>query len=156
MWLILSWRRKWQPTPVFLPGKSHGQRSLEGYSPRGWQESDMTEWLSQYYPSCLFPSVVCICSFFFFFFLLFPEQGILHPGSMGVPGEVLGFVNESGLKWCKGFLGGSMVMQETWVWSLGQKDLLEEEMETPLQYSCLENPMDRGAWPAIVARVGQT
>ena len=27
------WRRKWQPTPVFLPGKSHGQRSLKGYSP---------------------------------------------------------------------------------------------------------------------------
>jgi len=29
------WRRKWQPTPVFLPGESHGQRSLEGYSPWG-------------------------------------------------------------------------------------------------------------------------
>ena len=29
----ISWRRKWQPTPVFLPGKSHGQRSLVGYSP---------------------------------------------------------------------------------------------------------------------------
>ena len=29
------WRRKWQPTPVFLPGKSSGQRSLEGYSPWG-------------------------------------------------------------------------------------------------------------------------
>ena len=29
----ILWRRKWQPTPVFLPGKSHGQRSLEGYSP---------------------------------------------------------------------------------------------------------------------------
>ena len=29
------WRRKWQPTPVFLPGKSHGQRSLAGYSPWG-------------------------------------------------------------------------------------------------------------------------
>ena len=28
----IPWRRKWQPTPVFLPGKSHGQRSLEGYS----------------------------------------------------------------------------------------------------------------------------
>ena len=28
-----AWRRKWQPTPVFLPGKSHGQRSLAGYSP---------------------------------------------------------------------------------------------------------------------------
>ena len=30
---IYIWRRKWQPTPVFLPGKSHGQRSWEGYSP---------------------------------------------------------------------------------------------------------------------------
>ena len=29
----ISWRRKWQPTPVFLPGKSHGQKSLVGYSP---------------------------------------------------------------------------------------------------------------------------
>ena len=29
------WRRKWQPTPVFLPGKSYGQRSLAGYSPLG-------------------------------------------------------------------------------------------------------------------------
>ena len=36
------WRRKWQPTPVFLPGKSHGQRSLVGYSPWGRKESDMT------------------------------------------------------------------------------------------------------------------
>ena len=37
------WRRKWQSTPVFLPGESHGQRSLVGYSPRGRKESDMTE-----------------------------------------------------------------------------------------------------------------
>ena len=35
--------RKWQPTPVFLPGKSHGQRSLEGYSIWGRKESDPTE-----------------------------------------------------------------------------------------------------------------
>ena len=40
------WRRKWQPTPVFLPGKSHGQRSLAGYSPRGHKELDTTEWLN--------------------------------------------------------------------------------------------------------------
>ena len=38
----ISWRRKWQPIPVFLPGKSHGQRSLVGYSPWGHKESDMT------------------------------------------------------------------------------------------------------------------
>ena len=36
------WRRKWQSTPVRLPGKSHGQGSLEGYSPWGCRESDMT------------------------------------------------------------------------------------------------------------------
>ena len=39
----VSWRRKWQPTPVLLPGKSHGQRSMVGYSPWGRKESDMTE-----------------------------------------------------------------------------------------------------------------
>ena len=37
------WRRAWQPTPVFLPGESHGQRSLAGYSPWGHKESHMTE-----------------------------------------------------------------------------------------------------------------
>ena len=36
-------RRKWQPTPVLLPGKSHGQRSLAGYIPWGRKESDTTE-----------------------------------------------------------------------------------------------------------------
>ena len=39
----IRWRRKWQPTPVFLCGKYHGQRSLAGYSPQGCKESDMTE-----------------------------------------------------------------------------------------------------------------
>ena len=39
----LPWRREWQPTPVFLPGESHGQRTLADYSPRGHQESNMTE-----------------------------------------------------------------------------------------------------------------
>ena len=43
----IPWRRKWQPTPVFLPGESHGQRSLVGYSPWGRKESDMTERFQQ-------------------------------------------------------------------------------------------------------------
>ena len=38
----IPWRRKWQCTPVYLPGKSHGQRSLAGYSAWGRKESDMT------------------------------------------------------------------------------------------------------------------
>ena len=35
----ISWRRKWQSTPVFLPGKSHGQRKLVGYSPSGYKRA---------------------------------------------------------------------------------------------------------------------
>ena len=82
------WRREWQPTPVFLPGKSHGQRSLVGCSPWGHKKSDMTEWLSnrwimfQVPPgsshenefSCSCQEVVCLKSchtgnvFLFFFF----------------------------------------------------------------------------------------
>ena len=40
---------KWQPTPLFLPGKSHGQKSLVGYSSRGRKESDTTEQLHYHY-----------------------------------------------------------------------------------------------------------
>ena len=46
----IPWRREWQPTPVFLPGEPHGQRSLEGYSPQGhkrvrhdWKTNTMSE-----------------------------------------------------------------------------------------------------------------
>ena len=39
----IPWRRKWQPTPVFLPGEPHGQRSLVGYSPWGCKVWDKTE-----------------------------------------------------------------------------------------------------------------
>ena len=45
-WILGSgrspWRREWQPTPVFLPAKSHGQRSLAGYNPWGRKELDTT------------------------------------------------------------------------------------------------------------------
>ena len=39
----IPWRKKWQPTPVFLPGESHRQRSLVGYGPLDHKESDTTE-----------------------------------------------------------------------------------------------------------------
>ena len=42
-WFV--WRRQWHPTPVLLPGKSHGRRILVGCSPWGHRESDTTEWL---------------------------------------------------------------------------------------------------------------
>ena len=39
----IPWSRKWQPTPVFLPGEFHGQGRLAGYSPRGRKQPDTTE-----------------------------------------------------------------------------------------------------------------
>ena len=42
----IPWRRAWQPTPVLVPGESHGQRSLVGFGPRGRKESDMAERLN--------------------------------------------------------------------------------------------------------------
>ena len=80
------WRRQWQPTPVLLPGKSHGWRSLVGCSPWGLKEWDTTERLHFHF------SLSCI-------------------------GEGNG---------------------------------------NPLQYSCLENPRDSGAWWAAVYGVAQS
>ena len=45
----IPWRRKWLPTPVFLPGESHGQRSLAGYSLWGPTDSDTTERLTLHF-----------------------------------------------------------------------------------------------------------
>ena len=61
----IPWRRKWQPTPVFLPGKFHGQKSLEGYSPWSCKVSDMTERLGTHQPLWLQPC---------------PGTGPEHPG----------------------------------------------------------------------------
>ena len=49
-----GWRRQWHPTPVLLPGKPHGQRSLVGCSPRGREELDTTEGLHFHFSlSCI-------------------------------------------------------------------------------------------------------
>ena len=55
VWLYIFFRRRpWYPTPVLLPGKSHGRRSLVGCSPWGCEESDTTEWLHFHFSlSCI-------------------------------------------------------------------------------------------------------
>ena len=54
LFTFMHWRRKWQPTPVFLPGESQGRGSLVGCSPLGRTESDMTEWLPFHFSlSCI-------------------------------------------------------------------------------------------------------
>ena len=66
--LSRAWRRKWQPTPVFLPRKSHGQRSLADYSPWDRKESDTTEWLTLSHYPCpctdvyLLKTYICLLS----------------------------------------------------------------------------------------------
>ena len=61
----IPWRRKWQPTPVFLPGEAHGQRSLEGYSSRDCKESDTNERLHTHIYvyniyKCMYTSLIII------------------------------------------------------------------------------------------------
>ena len=53
-------RRKWQLIPIFLPGESHGQRSLVGYSPWGRKESNTTEWLSTQTTTMTWGNLKCI------------------------------------------------------------------------------------------------
>ena len=57
----IPWRRKWQPIPEFLSGKSYGQRSLAGYSPWGCKDSDRTEWLTL--SLSFFLVILCVLKF---------------------------------------------------------------------------------------------
>ena len=96
------WRRKWQSTPVLLPGKSHGQRRLVGYSLWGHKESDMTERLS-------FP-----------FILILDQQS----------GYDFTFLLLQVMVWVAQMVKNLTSMWETGVQSLGGEDPLEKGMAT--------------------------
>ena len=73
------------------------------------------------------------------------------PGSGRSSGEGIGYpLQNSWASLVVQTVKNLSIMLETWVRSLGWEDLLEEGMATPLQYSCLENSVDRGAWWAAV------
>src|SRR5574337_367067 len=95
----MHWRRKWQPTPVFLPGESQGRGSPVGCRLWGCTESDTTEATQQ------------------------QQQGKESACNAGDPDSIPGF------RRCPGEGNGY-----------------------PLQYSCLENSVDRGAWQVTVHR----
>ena len=59
--LRVNWRRKWQPSPVFLPGEFHGQRSLVGYNPWGHKESDTIERITHTHKSQMVTGLVGKC-----------------------------------------------------------------------------------------------
>ena len=140
-------RRRWHPTPVLLPGKSHGRRSLVGCSPWGREESDMTERLHFHFSlSCTGEGngnpLLCSC-------LENPRDGgawwaaglwgrtesVQDPDSIprleSSPGEGIGYT----LQYSWASLVAQMVkslpaMQETRVQCLGREDPLEKEMAT--------------------------
>ena len=153
----IPWRRAWHSTPVFLPGESHGQRSLVGYSPWGCKESDMTEPLNSNSKSFLSQSSPQVW--------LNTEPNLtvrdqkLCPQLPGKPDTCKGLA----IAKMGGFPGGSDCKESTCnVGDLGSIPELGRSPGgghgNPLQYFCLENPMGRGAWQATVHRAakGQT
>ena len=66
----IPWRKQWQPTPVFLPGEFHRQRSLAGYSPWGHKESDTTKRLSLSHVWALFITKLFNLQMYHKYFLL--------------------------------------------------------------------------------------
>ena len=86
----IPWRRKWHPTPVSLPGKSRGQRSLAGYSQWGQRELDTTEatWHT------LSPVFLAPCGLF----SSCSDQGLLSGVGLGLHAAAASLVGEQGLQ----------------------------------------------------------
>ena len=148
------WRREWQPTPVFLPGKLHGQRNLEVYSPWGYKESDTTEPLSlRYIPETVarcFTLYIYIYNFYYFLAAPSNMQDICSPTRDQTQAPSVEARSPSH-RTTREVLVGAFLLFLIYTWFLGEGN------GTPLQYSCRENPMNRGAWWAAVhgvARVG--
>ena len=159
---LSQWRRQWQPTPVLLPGKSHGRRNLVGCSPWGRYELDTTERLHFHF------SLSCI------------GEGNGNPLHCSWPGKSQGQGSLVGCRlWghtesdrlkqfsssssssntiTEGFPGGASDKEpncqykrhERWKFDPWVRKIPRGGHGNPLQYSCLENPMYRGAWQATV------
>ena len=122
----LPWRKKWQPTPVFLLGEPHGQRSLAGCSPWGHKEWDTT--------------------------LLLNRRRQWHPTPVLLPGKSHG---QRSLVGCSpwGCQESDTTERLHFHFSLS---CIGEGNGNPLQCSCLENPRDGVAWWAAVYGVTQS
>ena len=143
-----GWRRQWHPTPVLLPGKSHGWRSLVGCSPWGRKELETTEGLHFHSSlSCIGegngnPLQYCCLE---------------NPRDSGAWWAAVYGVAQS---WTRLKRLNSMIVGKESACSAGDLSSIPgsgrspgEGNDKPLQYSCLGNPMDRGAWRATVHRV---
>ena len=129
-------RRQWHPTPVLLPGKPHGRRSLVGCSPWGREESDTTERLH------------------FHFLLSCIGEGHGNP----LQCSCLENPRDGGAWWAAvyGVVKSQIQLRDftfTFHFSLA---CIREGHGNPLQCSCLDNPRDGGAWWAAVYGVAQS
>ena len=129
-WLSTSsfWRRKWQLTPVFLPGKSREWRILVGYSPWCHKESDMTEWLTHTHMRA------------------HTHKSILYVYYNGTSQVALVVKNPD--------VSEGDMRDVGWISGWGRSP--GRGHGNPHQYSCLENPMDSGAWQATLHRITQS
>ena len=124
----MPWSWKWQHTPVFLPGESHGQRSLVGYRPRGHKESDTTKQLHSLTHSEGFTR-------------LWRKNQAKWDSQMALvikdlPANAEDVRGAGSIPGMGRFPGGGH--------------------GNPVQYSCQKNPMYRGAWQATVHRVAKS
>ena len=127
--LIPGWGTKWHPTPVLLPGKSHGWRSLVGCSPWGRKESDTTEQLHFHFLSWGTRFHMQTKNLKTFLKVRRGHEAHKRSGSYGKASA------------CNAGDPGSIP---------GSGRSLAEGNGNPLQYPCLENSMDGGAWQATV------
>ena len=158
-------RRQWHPTPVLLPGESHGQRSLVGWSPWGREESDRTERLHFHFSLSYIGEgngspLQCSC--------------LENPRDGGAWWAAVYGVAQS-QTWLKRLRSSSSSSSMRYTASLvaqlvkksacnaGDPDLIPglgrfpgEGNGNPLQCSCLENPKDGGIWWAVVYGVAQS
>ena len=136
LFTFMHWRRKWQPTPVFLPGESQGQWSLVDCCLWGRTELDTTEWLNWTVLNC----------------------GVDFKRSKSM--EVIFIL----CNWIGGFPGASVVKNlPTNTTDSGDMSLIPGSRRFPrvgngilIQYSCLENSMDRGALQATLHGVSKS
>ena len=153
---LISWRRKWQPAPVFLLGESDGRRSLVGYSPWGRKESHTTERLHLLYGYLLRKIGLLILS------SLESDQADCFTFD-SLRDWWFGHFN----LWCNKSIiilrASLLAHSEESACNAGEPGLIpgserspREENGYPPQYSCLENPLDRGAWQATVHGVAKS
>ena len=132
MCLCVNWRRQWQPTPVLLPGKSHGWRSLVGCSLWGWEDSERTEQLHFHFHA-LEKEMATHFSVLAWRIPWMGEPGGLPSQGSHRVGQDWSDLAAAAVEWASlvaQLLKNVPAMRETWVRFLGQEDALEKEMAT--------------------------